>query len=136
MEGPMKTVREISRHTLKNEQDRVFRELQADGQAVAISNRGRVDGVLITPTMWSELCSGSEEADRLRAAFPLLLAAARCGVAVPSETLGLPAVDDWHALVAALPVRLTHDPEGQPLPAPPVRLSVQRASEDEDELVL
>lgn len=68
---------------------------RADGQAVAISNRGRVDGVLITPTMWSELCSGSEEADRLRAAFPLLLAAARCGVAVPSETLetlGLPAV--------------------------------------------
>lgn len=92
--------------------------------------------------MWSELRSRTQEAERLRAALPLLLAAARAGVAVPSETfetLGLPVAEDWralNALVAALPVRLTHDPEGQPLPAQPAHLSLQRVSEDEDELVL
>ena len=134
--------REISHRTLKNEQGRVFRELLAGGEALAISNRGKVDGVLITPAMWAELRSRTEEADRLRAALPLLLAAARAGIAVPSEafeTLGLPVVEDWralNALLAALPVRLTHDPEGQPLPQQPARLSLQHASEDEDELVL
>ena len=134
--------RKISHRTLKNEQGRVFRELLADGEAVAISTRGRVDGVLITPAMLAEMRSHTGEAERLRAALPLLLAAARAGVAVPSvtfETLGLPVAEDWralNALVAALPMRLTHDPEGQPLPAQPATLSLQHASEDEDELVL
>lgn len=112
----------ISHRTLKNEQGRVFRDLAASGEPVAVANRGQVDGVLLPPALWEDLHGRAEAGERLRAALPLLLAAARTGVAIPSTTfeeLGLPVVEDWralNALVAELPVTLTHDPEGHPLP--------------------
>lgn len=111
---------EITHRTLKNEQGRVFREIE-DAGVVAVRNRDRIDGILMSPAIFAELRARADELDRLRAALPLLLAAARTGVAIPSETfeaLGIPGRDDWQALnelLAAMPMTVTHGEDGEPL---------------------
>lgn len=133
---------EVSHRTLKNEQGRVFREIDARGM-VTVRNRDRIDGILMSPSMFADLRSRAYEGARLRAALPLLLAAARTGVAIPSdtfETLGIPGRDDWKALnelLAALPMTITHGEDGQPLPAAPrIELRHEPVEELDDELVV
>ena len=133
---------EITHRTLKNEQGRVFREIEARGVMV-VRNRGRIDGILMSPGLFAELRSRADEGDRLRAALPLLLAAARSGVMIPSETfavLGIPGRYDWEALddlLSAVPVRVTHDEGGAPLPdVAGMPLHHTPLAEDAEELVV
>lgn len=137
------TVTEISHRTLKNEQGRVFREIVAEGVTVTVKNRDRIDGVLMAPSVFADLRQRADEAARLRAALPLLLAAARTGVAIPSETfetLGIPGRDDWQALnelLAAFPLAVTHSEDGEPLPdTSGVELRHEPVDELDDELTL
>lgn len=112
---------EITHRTLKNEQGRVFREIETSG-VVAVRNRDRIDGILMAPSIFADLRSRADDGVRLQAALPLLLAAARTGVAIPSETfeaLGIPGREDWKALnelLATVPVTIMHGKDGEPLP--------------------
>lgn len=133
---------EITHRALKNEQGRVFREIDERG-VVAVRNRDRIDGILMSPSIFADLRSRADEAQRLRAVLPLLLAAARTGVAIPSETfetLGIPGRYDWEALddlLAALPVTITHGEEGEPLPdTSRIKLRHEPIEEFDDELVV
>lgn len=133
---------EITHRTLKNEQGRVFREIDARG-VVAVRNRNRIDGVLMSPSVFADLRSRADEGARLRAALPLLLLAARTGVAIPSETfetLGIPGGDDWKALnelLATLPMTITHGEDGEPLPdTSGIDLRHQPVEELDDELII
>jgi hypothetical protein len=133
---------EITHRTLKNEQGRVFREIDDKG-VVAVRNRDRVDGILMSPTKFAELRARADDLDRLRAALPLLLAAARTGVAIPSETfetLGIPGRGDWQALserLADVPITITHGEDGEPLPdLSGVDLSTEAVGELDDELIV
>jgi hypothetical protein len=75
----------------------------------------------------------------MAAALHLLVAAARAGLALPSETLealGLELPFDWRAVnefQARFPVALTHDEQGAPLPAREVGLQLQHYEEGPDE---
>jgi hypothetical protein len=138
---PTPTV-EVTHRTLKNEQGRVFREIDAAG-VVAVRNRDQIDGILMAPSMFDALRSRAADAERLLAALPLLIAAARAEVAIPSETfqaLGIGGRDDWRALnelLAGVPVTITHGEDGHPLPdTSKVVLQHNRVEEDDEELVV
>src|SRR3989442_8814983 len=68
---PTPTV-EVTHRTLKNEQGRVFREIDAAG-VMAVRNRGQIDGILMAPSMFDALRSRAAAAERLLAALPLLI---------------------------------------------------------------
>jgi hypothetical protein len=133
---------EITHRTLKNEQGRVFREIDATG-VLAVRNRDRVDGILMSPSAFAELRSRANEGERLRAALPLLLAAARGGVMIPSHTLavlGIPGNYDWEALddlLSNAPMTVTHDEDGAPLPdTSELILHHTPVPDDDEELVV
>jgi hypothetical protein len=133
---------EVTHRTLKNEQGRVFREINTAG-VVAIRNRDQIDGILMAPSVFADLSSRAAEGQRLRAALPLLLAAARTGVAIPSETfqtLGIPGRDDWRALnemLASVPLTITHGDDGHPLPdASGIAMHHTPVEETDEELVV
>lgn len=133
---------EITHRTLKNEQGRVFREIDAR-RVMAVRNRDRIDGILMSPSSFDALRARAEESERLRAALPLLLAAARTGVAIPSETfetLGIPGREDWKALnelLATVPVTIAHGEDGAPLPdTSRIDLRHEPVDELDDELLI
>lgn len=133
---------EITHRTLKNEQGRVFREIDATG-VVAVRNRDRIDGILMSPSLFADLRSRAGEGERLRAALPLLLVAARSGVMIPSETfavLGIPGRYDWEALddlLSAVPVTVTHGEDGVPLPdTSGIAVRHTPLAEDDEELIV
>jgi len=133
---------EITHRTLKNEQGRVFREIDATG-VVAVRNRDRIDGILMSPSLFADLRARAGEGERLRAALPLLLAAARSGVMIPSETfalLGIPGRYDWEALddlLSAVPATVTHGEDGAPLPdTSALALRHTPVAEDDEELIV
>jgi len=137
-----KPTTEITHRTLKNEQGRVFREIETSG-VVAVRNRDRIDGILMAPSIFADLRSRADDGVRLRAALPLLLAAARTGVAIPSETfeaLGIPGREDWKALnelLATVPVTITHGEDGELLPdLSGIELRHEPMEELDDELTL
>ena len=125
---------------LKNQQGQVFREIAATGETVLVTNRERVDGVLLSPEAFVTLRDAAAGGERLLAALPLLMGAARSRVAVPSEaaeTLGLGLAEDWRALnelLSAIPVALSHGEDGEPLPRERPPLRAQPVSEDDEEL--
>lgn len=132
----------ITHRTLKNEQGRVFREIGQCG-VVAVRNRDRIDGILMSPSSFADLRERADDGVRLRAALPLLLAAARTGVAIPSETfdaLGIPGREDWKALnelLTSVPVPVTHGENGEPLADMSViELRHEPVAELDDELTL
>jgi hypothetical protein len=140
-QDPTPTV-EVTHRTLKNEQGRVFRELE-DAGVVAIRNRDRIDGILMVPSVFDALRSRGADAERLLAALPLLIAAARADVTIPSETfqaLGIGGRDDWRALnelLAGVPVTITHGEDGRPLPdTSDALLEHIPVEEDDEELVI
>lgn len=78
--------------------------------------------VVVEPAYYDELAHALDKLESLRAAVPMLMAAARAGVAVPSKTLVDLKIDlpdtGWEALntfQADTPIRLTHDPDGSPV---------------------
>lgn len=130
----------VSHRALKNQQGQVFRQLAASGDTVLVTNRERVDGVLLSPDAFATLRDAAAAGERLLAALPLLMGAARSGVAVPSETaerVGLGLAEDWRALnelLSTIPVALSHGEEGEPLARGRTPLHAQPASEDDEEL--
>jgi PHD/YefM family antitoxin component YafN of YafNO toxin-antitoxin module len=129
----------VSHRTLKNQQARVFREQVSRGHTVAITNNNEIDGYLIPPAAYEDARRTIDELTRMKAAIPLIVAAARAGVAIPSETfetLGLELPFDWRALndfQARFPVAMTHDEQGSPLPPPQTDLQQRRYEEEDDE---
>lgn len=120
----------------------MFRELDAAG-LIAVRNRGQVDGILMAPSTFAALRSRAADGERLRAALPLLIAAARADVPIPSETfeaLGIGGRNDWRALnelLAGTPLTITDGEDGHPLPdTSGVVLQHVPAEEDVEELVV
>ncbi|GAB2447097.1 hypothetical protein GCM10027062_30850 [Nocardioides hungaricus] len=93
------------------------------GQCVAITRYNAVDAVLVPPARMRAMNARIAAADQREREFettvPLILAAARSGVAIPSETLDrvAPGLDaSWQAIAefaAAFPLRLTHGEHGE-----------------------
>jgi len=111
----------VGHRRLKNQLSEVLRKTVQRGEAVPISNRGRVDGYLMPPDVIDEL----DRAERLRETLPLLMAAAASGAAIPSQTLrdlGIEIPFDWRALnrfTARTPVTFTQGEDGEPWVALP-----------------
>jgi len=94
-----------------------------DGACVAVTHYNAVDAVLVPPRqmrLMTERIAAADEREReFEASLPLILAAARSGVAIPSAILeriapGLNA--SWQAVAefaAAFPLRLTHGDYGE-----------------------
>ena len=101
---------------MKNHLSEVLRETVQLGEAVPISNRGKVDGYLMPPSVVEEL----ERAEKLKETLPLLMAAAASGAAIPSQTLsdlGIEIPFDWRALnrfTARTPIVFTQGENGEP----------------------
>lgn len=141
---PLRTpAQPVNRRTLKNEQGRVFREEVRQGRVVPIENNRKVDAYLVPAEVFAQAMTAAADLDRVKAVIPLLIAAARTGVAVPSQTLealGLGADFDWRALnefQAAFPVRFTHSEEGAPMPPPVTGLEQQIVPDEaDDELIV
>jgi prevent-host-death family protein len=106
----------VGHRRLKNHLSEVLRETVERGEAVPISNRGRVDGYLMPPGVVEEL----ERAEKLRETLPLLMAAVAAGAAIPSQTLldlGIEIPFDWKTLnrfAARAPVTFTQGESGEP----------------------
>lgn len=127
----------VGHRRLKNELSAVLRETVHRGRAVAVSNRGVIDGYLVPPEAAKEI----DDARRLRETLPLLMAAVASGAAVPSQTLrdlGIEIPFDWRELnrfTARAPVTFTQGTDGEPWVAMP-DASPQRVSEDDADFEL
>jgi prevent-host-death family protein len=127
----------VGHRRVKNELPAVLRETVERGLVVPITNRGEVDAYLVPPEAREEL----ERAERLRAAIPLLMAAAAAGAAVPSQTLrelGIEIPFDWRALnrfTARASVTFTEGEDGEPWVVAPAALP-EPVLEDDTELDL
>lgn len=127
----------VTHRELKDQQAEVFRSLAERG-AVPVSNRGVVDGVLMSPERFAELARDAREAQALRTSTPWMLAAVASGAAVPVDVmqgLGVEVPFDWKRLddfLQAFPLVPTHDEEGRPLAAMPDAVP-QIAVEDDSE---
>jgi PHD/YefM family antitoxin component YafN of YafNO toxin-antitoxin module len=111
----------IGRRELKQELPKVFARTVQRGRSAALTNQGAVEAVLMAPDTFAALRELELEVERLRASIPLLVAAARSRVAIPSqslEALGLDLELDWRAVnafAARFAPPITHDEEGGPL---------------------
>lgn len=127
----------VGHRKMKNELPAVLRETVKKGLAAPITNRGEIDAYLVPPEARVEL----EQAERLREAVPLLMAAVASGAALPSQTLrdlGIEIPFDWRALnrfTARTPVTFTQGAEGEPWVVAP-SAQPQVVAEDETELDL
>jgi hypothetical protein len=86
-----------------------------------------VNAVVVDPDVFMELSSRAERLDELEASLPLLLAAVRSGVAVPSDTLTrlgfTPSDETWQAInafQAIAPVHLTRGEDGEEIARGPL----------------
>lgn len=126
---------------LRSHLPEVIGRLTTANPAVAVTNRNRVEAILVDPAGYEELTEAGEELARVRATLPILVAAMTSGTAFPSESLrGLVGTDlaiDWrrmNAFQASFPVETTHGEDGHPLPAPPKVLRHEPIDELDDEL--
>jgi antitoxin (DNA-binding transcriptional repressor) of toxin-antitoxin stability system len=96
-----------------------------DGACLAVTHYNEVDAYLVPPAQLSDMAARLNEADirerELRDTLPLVLAAARAGVAIPSESLEriVPTLDQsWRAVAefaASFSLRLSRGEHGEPL---------------------
>lgn len=127
----------VGHRRVKNELPAVLRETVARGLAAPITNHGEVDAYLMPPAAHEEL----QRAERLRAAVPLLLAAAAAGAALPSQTLrelGIEIPFEWRALnrfTARAAVTFSEGEDGEPWLVAPTALP-EPVLEDDTELGL
>lgn len=126
---------------LRSHLPEVIGRLTATDPAVAVTNRNRVEAILVDPAGYEELTEAGEELARVRATLPILVAAMTSGTAFPSESLrslvGTDLAIDWrrmNAFQASFPVDTTHGEDGHPLPAPPKDLRHEPIDELDDEL--
>ncbi|MHB1911588.1 MAG: hypothetical protein ACYCTI_05980 [Acidimicrobiales bacterium] len=103
-------------------EEKLLRLLSAH-QVVAVGPyRREPSAVVIQPDHYAALASAMERVQQMRQVLPLLLVAARSGIAIPSQTLAeldieLPD-DSWQALnrfQARIPLNITDDAEGNPI---------------------
>ena len=133
-------LQEVGHRQLREELAPLLRRLSETGQPTAVTNRNRVEAVLIPPAEYDELAQARSDLAELRDVLPLLLAGAAAGARIPSTTLerlGIVSDFDWkrvNAFQAAFPIRISQDEEGHILPrlrtAP--LLSVEESAEDLD----
>ena len=126
---------------LRSHLPEVIGRLTTANPAVAVTNRNRVEAILVDPVGYEELTEAGEELARVRATLPILVAAMTSGTAFPSESLrslvGTDLAIDWrrmNAFQASFPVDTTHGEDGQPLSAPPKDLRHEPIDELDDEL--
>jgi antitoxin (DNA-binding transcriptional repressor) of toxin-antitoxin stability system len=118
------------------------------GHVVAVTHYNDVEGYLVPAVRLREMTGRLSEleaqAAEMRSTLPLILAAARAGVALPSETLervasGLETSwEDLAGFTTQVPVRLTHGQDGAPLARGRLRAAPGPIEEsgDDDELNL
>jgi PHD/YefM family antitoxin component YafN of YafNO toxin-antitoxin module len=132
---------EVGHRQLREQLAPLLRQLGETGRPTAVTNRNKVEAILVPAPMFEDLERARIDLDQLRNVVPLLLAAATAGAAIPSETLdqlGLTEKFDWRLLNAfqsAFPVRITHDDMGRPIPRLPRGRPVP-VSESEDDLAM
>ncbi len=138
----MKTMRfivskkSVGRRELQNELPRVIEEQINAGVSVPITRHGDLDAYLVPPGIKDLI----DEAEHLRASLPILLAAARSGVALPSEILaeyGVEADFDWERLIRfinASPIELERGEDGEHLAGLGQPLEHHHMDEDDTEL--
>lgn len=126
---------------LRSHLPEVIGRLTAANPAVAVTNRNRVEAILVDPVGYEVLTEAGKELTRVRATLPILVAAMRSGTAFPSESLrslvGTDLAIDWqrmNAFQASFPVETTHGEDGQPLPPAPTGLQHQPIDELDDDL--
>lgn len=113
--------------------------------AMEVLNGDHQEVVVVAHAVFEDLVETARGADKLREAMSYLLAAARAGVHIPSETmdkLGLTPMEiDAEAskvFRAHYPLTPTHGEDGEPLAAVPVSAAAtafEEDEEDEEELV-
>lgn len=132
---------EIGHRQLREELAPLLRRLGETGRPTAVTNRNKVEAVIVPARVFDEMAQAQADLGQLRDVLPLLLAAAAAGAAIPSQTLdhfGLTGAFDWRAInafQAAFPVRITHDEMGVPLAKLPAARPTA-PDESEDELAL
>lgn len=132
---------QVGHRQLREELADLLRQVGETGGPTAVTNRNRVEAVLLSATRFEELQRKELDLDQLRDVVPLLLAAAAAGAAIPSEALdrfGLKANFDWRLLNAfqsAFPIHITHDETGRRLPSLP-RAIPMTVLESDDELAM
>lgn len=119
-----------------------------DGVLLAVTHYNDVEGYLVSADqmrdMTERLSKMEAREQELRQTLPLVLAAAKAGVAIPSETLArfAPGLDEsWESIAefaAAFPLRLSAGERGEPLTRGRLRAVPGPVAEsgDDDELNL
>ena len=103
--------------------DKKLRRLVSEREVVEVGRYAQeAAAVVVAPALFARLSRSEECLEAMKSTLPLLLAAARSGVAIPSETLAQlgiqPEDDSWQALnafQASYPVRLTSGEDGSRL---------------------
>jgi len=110
------------------------------GEPFALGPHGRPEVVVMPSELFQQMAGASRQLEEMSRTMPILLAAARAGVAFPSETLaalGYRPEFDANKLanfVSRFAGGATHDEEGQPLPESRVALGHEPVEEDDLEL--
>jgi PHD/YefM family antitoxin component YafN of YafNO toxin-antitoxin module len=131
---------EVGHRQLREELAPLLRRLAQTGRATAVTNRNRVEAILVPAAAYNDLERARNDLAELRDGLPLLLAAAAAGASIPSTTLerlGLGGTFDWrrvNAFQAAFPIRISQDEEGGPLPRlrPATIMPVEESPEELD----
>jgi hypothetical protein len=114
-----------------------------DGHAdepFALGPHGRPEVVVLPSQLFQELADAYHQLNEMSRTMPILLAAARAGVAFPSETLAALGyrpefdADKLAEFVTQFAVGATHDEEGRELPESRISLSHELVEEDDLEL--
>jgi prevent-host-death family protein len=134
-------IEEIGHRELRESLAPLLRRMAETGRPAAVTNRNRLEAVLVPAPTFQELQQAQMDLAELRDVLPLLLAAAAAGASIPSTTLerlGVAPDFDWrrlNAFQAAFPIRLSQTEDGHEL----VRsrgASILAAEETTDELEL
>ncbi len=135
----------VSRTDLHNSTKDALERVR-DVECLVVTHYNSVDAYLVSPgrmrDMATRIASADEREREIQATLPLILAAARAGVAIPSESLDriAPGLDDsWQAIAefaAAFPLRLSRGEHGEPLTRGTLRAAAAPVYEsgDDDEL--
>ncbi len=123
----------VGRRELQNALPRVIEDQIEEGISVPVTRHGVLDAFLIPPGVKGLI----DEAEHLRKSLPILLAAARAGVALPSDTLaeyGVESVFDWEKLIRfvnAAPIEMECGEDGESLIHHSRPLTHQHMDEDD-----
>jgi len=133
----MEDIEQVGHRKLRENLSPLLRRLTKSGRMAAVTNRNKVEAVLVPARAFEEWAHAKADLGRLRQVMPLLMAAVSAGVAIPSETiqaLGIQFEFDWkrlNAFQAAFPIRISHGEEGHPLASMPSPRFVPMAEAEE-----